>query len=141
MPRIYKKRPKHIVSYTMSRIRSKNTGIEIIMCFALRKLGVSFRRYYDIIGTPDFIIPGIKLAIFCDSDFWHGYNWADRRHRIKANKGYWLPKIEGNIARDKTVNQELRKQGWSVIRFWEHEIFNNPNKCLEKIIQKVEKIH
>ena len=104
MARPYKRRPKHIVSYTMSQIKSKDTGIEYYMNKALRLAGLSFRRHYNILGSPDFALPVLKLAVFCDSDFWHGYKWEKRKPRMRANRDYWIKKMERNMARDKKVN-------------------------------------
>lgn len=138
MKKVYRRKPKKIVSYTMSRIRSKGTGIEFIMAKALKCAGFTFRRYYDIIGKPDFVITSLKLAIFCDSDFWHGRNWDNLRNKLRVNRKYWIPKIKRNIARDKQVNSELRLQGWTVMRFWESEIYRDINSCIERIINKIE---
>ena len=139
MERPYKKRPKHIVSYTMSRIRSKGTGIEVNLEKILRLSGIKFRRQYNITGKPDFVILDYKIAIFCDSDFWHGYDWEKRKPRMRANKEYWIPKIERNISRDKEVTAALRREGWVVLRFWEHSIYKDINICAEKIIRTMEK--
>jgi len=139
MAKPYKRRPKSIVSYTMSRIRSKGTGIELAMAKALSYAGILYKSHYEVIGKPDFAIPYLKIAIFCDSDFWHGNNWSKRKRRIRANRHYWLPKIERNILRDRQVTSSLKSQGWSVIRFWEHEIYEDMNKCLERIIKRVGK--
>ncbi|MBI1972712.1 very short patch repair endonuclease, partial [Candidatus Woesearchaeota archaeon] len=104
-------RDPRITSQIMSKIRSKNTKPEIILAKSLRKNGIKFRRYSSILGTPDFIIYGKKLVIFCDGDFWHGNNWRLRKLRSRAaefspsKKDYWLKKIKVNIARDKKINK------------------------------------
>ncbi|MGD0336214.1 MAG: very short patch repair endonuclease [Candidatus Omnitrophota bacterium] len=138
MKRRYKRKSKEIVSYTMSRIRSKGTTIESIMAMALKYAGFPFRRYYNIFGKPDFVIVPLRLAIFCDSDFWHGKNWVKLRNKIRVNRGYWIPKIKRNIERDKEVTAELKRQAWLVMRFWESEIYTDINSCVEKIVRKVE---
>lgn len=138
MKKVYRRKPKKIVSYTMSRIRSKGTGIEFIMANALKCTGFALRRYYNIIGKPDFVIVPLRLAIFCDSDFWHGRNWKNLRNKLRVNRKYWIPKIKRNIARDKQVNSELRHLGWIVMRFWESEIYRDINSCIERIINKIE---
>jgi DNA mismatch endonuclease (patch repair protein) len=123
----------------MSRIRSKNTKIEKLLEEILRKTGLAFERHYDIIGKPDFALPSLKIAIFADSHFWHGYEWEKNKQKILTNKEFWIKKIEGNIRRDKKVSETLEANGWLVIRFWEHEITKEPDKCLSKISRAVRK--
>jgi DNA mismatch endonuclease Vsr len=72
------------------------------------------RQFLEI---PDLTMKWYKLAIFVDSEFWHGKNWELRKHDHKSNKEYWLSKIERNIQRDKEVNEQLLKEGWKVLRF------------------------
>lgn len=118
----------------MSRIRSKNTEIEKLLGKALWKNGIRYRKYYKIIGTPDFALPKYKIAIFCDSSFWHGYkNMTTKIHSFKSNKEFWQNKIENNIERDKKVNSELKKQEWVVLRFWDFQIKGNLNECVDKV--------
>ena len=118
----------------MSRIRSKNTGIEKLLGKALWKKGIRYRKHYKIIGTPDFALPKFKIAIFCDSSFWHGYkNMTTKIHSFKSNKEFWQNKIENNIERDKEVNSELKKQEWTVLRFWDFQIKENLSDCVDKV--------
>jgi DNA mismatch endonuclease Vsr len=118
----------------MQAIRSKNTSIEILLGKTLWAKGLRYRKNDSrVFGKPDFTFKQHNLAVFCDSEFWHGKNWKETKRNIKSNKQYWLKKIERNIRRDKQVNKELRKQGWKVIRFWAKHIVNNPEKCAMKI--------
>ena len=118
----------------MSRIRSKNTGIEKSLGKALWSAGIRYRKHYKIIGTPDFALPKFKIAIFCDSSFWHGYkNMTTKIHSFKSNKEFWQNKIENNIERDKEVNSELKKQEWTVLRFWDFQIKENLSDCVDKV--------
>jgi DNA mismatch endonuclease (patch repair protein) len=118
----------------MSKILSQNTEIETIVFRGLRKLGLKFRKYYKkILGNPDAVFLDKKIAIFIDGDFWHGYKFIKLKRRL--SKKYWLNKILTNIERDKRINKILKKQGWKVLRFWEHDIKKNQQKCLEKIIR------
>jgi DNA mismatch endonuclease Vsr len=118
----------------MQAIRSNNTQIELSLANALYIKGLRYRKNNKtVFGKPDFTFKKYKIAIFCDSEFWHGKNWKRTKKNIKSNKKYWHKKIERNIQRDKQVNKELRKQGWKVIRFWEKQIKNNPEKCAMKI--------
>ncbi len=126
---------------TMQRIKSTNTSIEIILRKALWNKGVRYRKNSSkILGKPDISIKRIKLAIFCDSEFWHGKNWENKKQRLETNKAYWISKIEKNITRDLSVNNELEKQGWTVLRFWETEIKKETDKCINTIINTIEKL-
>ncbi len=136
--RNYNRDPR-VTSQIMSKIRSKNTKPEIILAKSLRKNGIKFRRYSNILGTPDFIIYGKKLVIFCDGDFWHGNNWRLRKLRSRAaefspsKKKYWLKKIKTNIARDKKINKKLKKLNYRVLRFWESEIKKDVDNVIKII--------
>ena len=100
--------------------------------------GIRYRKHYNVSGKPDFVIPRLKIAIFCDSNFWHGKNWGEeRKSEFKKNKEFWIKKIERNIERDKEVNEELTNQGWQVIRLWEDEILNNIEGCINKVIEEI----
>lgn len=122
----------------MQAIRSKDTKIEIVLGKALWAAGHRYRKNDKLIlGKPDFTFKRYKLAVFCDSEFWHGKNWKIQQQRIGTNQDFWITKIQNNINRDKRVNRQLRKQGWTVIRFWETDIKKNIEKCLQKIEAKI----
>lgn len=107
----------------MSRIKGKDTSIEVALRRELWKRGIRYRKNpKSIYGHPDIAIKKYKIAIFCDGDFWHGYNWEERKESIKSNRDYWIPKIERNMEKDIEVNHVLSYLGYRVIRFWEHEI-------------------
>ena len=78
---------------------------------------------------------GKKIAVFCDSEFWHGYDWENRNQDIKTRREFWVSKIERNIQRDVDVTEKLRQEGWIVLRFWGKEIKKDPQKCAERIIE------
>lgn len=129
---------KETRSYNMSRIRSNNTKIEIVLSKALWAKGYRYRRNdKSVIGKPDFVFKKIKLAIFCDSEFWHGKDWDLQQKRIATNKQYWISKIQNNINRDKRTNEKLTNSGWVVVRFWETEIEKNLNHCVLTIIDTI----
>lgn len=116
----------------MRKIKAKNTTPEIILRKALWKEGIRYRiENIKITGNPDIAIKKHKIAIFIDGEFWHGFNWQEKKTKIKSNKEYWIKKIERNIERDKKNNQLLTNQNWVVLRFWEHEIKKDLNKCIE----------
>lgn len=122
-------------SYKMSLIRGKNTSIERSLGNALWKIGLRYRKHYKKLkGTPDFVLVKNKIAIFCDSAFWHGYrNMSTKIHRFKSNKKFWTDKIKTNIERDKSVNRILKREGWKVVRLWDYEIKENIDTCVEKL--------
>ena len=117
-------------SYVMSRIRSKNTKIEVAVGRMLRRAGIRFARHPNVFGRPDFLV-GSRVAVFCDGDFWHGYDYENRMPRQK----YWRDKIEGNMRRDRLVTRRLRREGYSVVRLWEHDIKKRPEACLRRILR------
>jgi DNA mismatch endonuclease (patch repair protein) len=121
-------------SKRMSNIKSKNTGPEIILRKALTGEGIRYRlNVAKLPGKPDIVIGKRKLIIFIDGEFWHGFNWNEKKHRIKANSEYWITKIERNMARDVENNNDLTKLGYRVLRFWEAEIKKELPKCMEII--------
>ena len=88
-----------------------------------------------LIGKPDIAITKYKLAVFCDSEYWHGYDWENRNQRIKSNREYWIPKIERNMARDEEINATLEAEGWTVIRFWKRQIRKELDKCVDEVMK------
>lgn len=119
-------------SAIMSRIRSKNNSLEVNFRKLLWKNGFGhYRIHYNLPGKPDVVYVSKKIVIFIDGDFWHGYNWK-KLGKIPPKK-YWQEKIQKNIDRAKKYNRQLRKEGWTVLRFLEHDILKNPEKCLIKV--------
>jgi len=119
----------------MSRIRGKNTGIEMTLRKALCAHGVKARHNSKyIFGHPDLSWKGLKVVVFCDSEFWHGYHFEKQQSQIHSHQEYWIPKIEHNIARDKEVNEELSKEGYAILRFWGQEIEKDTDGCVQKIL-------
>jgi len=140
LAKLRKTRSRQQISYNMSRIRSKGSKIEIIFGKALWAKGLRYRKHYKVEGKPDFAFPGAKVAVFCDSSFWHGRNWgSERKNEFKVNQDFWIKKIERNIERDKEVNEALRSQGWKVIRFWDDEIIKSPETRAKKVYDLVSK--
>lgn len=121
-------------SENMSRIKSKNTTIEILLGKAMWKLGLRYRKNdKTVFGKPDFVFKGKKISIFCDSEFWHGKYLFEGRYIPKTNTEFWIAKITRNAERDIKVNEKLLSEGWIVIRFWEEEIRKNPDLCALKV--------
>ena len=121
----------------MSRIKGKNTTIAVLHSKALWHRGLRFRKNSKVYGHPDIAIKKYRIAIFCDGDFWHGYDWENREKNIKTNRDYWIPKIERNIEKDTEVNFVLRNMGWTVIRVWEHEIRKDLPDTADMIVRIV----
>ena len=126
-------------SYCMSRNRGKGTTIETALSKALWHRGLRFRKNSSAVyGHPDISIRKYRVAIFCDGDFWHGYDWENRRQSIKTHREYWIPKIERNMAKDEEVNHVLSAMGFTVIRVWEHEIRKDLDDTVAMILRAVE---
>ena len=120
----------------MSHIRSKNTSIEVLLCKELRKRGYGYRKNYkELPGKPDIVLTKYKIAIFCDSDFFHGKEWEALEKRLKtgSNPDFWISKIERNMERDERNSTELRHMGWRVLRFWGSDIKKNVISCVNEI--------
>lgn len=118
----------------MSRIRGKDTKPELLFRRALWRKGIRYRIKSDLPGKPDVSIKKYKLAVFIDGEFWHGYNWNERKHTIKSNRKFWIPKIERNMQRDQEVNRQLKDLGFTVFRFWSKEIKNNLKPCINDVL-------
>ena len=86
-----------------------------------------------VFGKPDIVFLGKKVAVFCDSEFWHGYDWENKQKEIKTRREFWIPKIERNIQRDIEVTRLLESEEWTVLRFWGNEIKNNLDECVDRI--------
>ena len=120
----------------MQAVKNKDSKIEIALRKELWSRGLRYQKNVtSIFGKPDLVFKGKKVAVFCDSEFWHGYNWEERKKDFKSHQEFWIPKIERNMERDKEVTEELQKQGWTVLRFWGKEIKKNAGGCAH-IIEK-----
>lgn len=128
-------------SKIMGKIRGKNTKPELAFRKALWAAGYRYRiDYKKLIGKPDIVLKKYKTAIFIDGEFWHGYDWEERKHKIKSNRDFWIPKIERNIQRDQEVNHRLKALGYTVFRFWENEVKKDLETCLKKVISHLKKV-
>jgi len=122
----------------MQAVKSKDSKIELILRKELWKRGLRYRKNTkSVFGHPDIAFIGKKVAVFCDSEFWHGYDWKNRKADIKSNKDFWISKIERNMARDEEVNKYLLSQGWTVLRFWGKQIEKDAAGCADKIEAEV----
>jgi DNA mismatch endonuclease (patch repair protein) len=131
MPDVFTKQKR---SEVMSRIRGKgNKDTELTMTQILRTNHISgWRRNQAMLGKPDFVFPKQKIALFVDGCFWHGCPKPKHSNLPRNNQAFWERKLQANKDRDKFVNGQLRKAGWTVIRVWEHEL-KEPHKVAAKI--------
>ncbi|ALM08388.1 endonuclease [Sediminicola sp. YIK13] len=128
-------------SKMMAKIRGKNTKPELQFRKALWAAGFRYRvDYKKLIGKPDIVLKKYKTVIFIDGEFWHGYNWEERKYKIKTNREFWIPKIERNLQRDREVNIALETMGYTVFRFWEKEIKKELDGCLGRVISHLKSI-
>jgi DNA mismatch endonuclease (patch repair protein) len=122
-------------SELMAKIKSKDTKPEKKLRKFLWGIGIRYRKNVKKMpGTPDIVISKYRLVIFIDGEFWHGYNWDEKKKKIKSNREFWIPKIERNIQRDQINNGFYKENGWKVMRFWEHQIKKEFSVCVSEIL-------
>lgn len=124
----------------MSRIKAKDTSIEVTLRSALWKKGYRYRKNCSKLpGRPDIAITRYKIAIFCDSEFFHGKDWDVLKPKLERGKNpdYWVNKIQRNIERDKEKDQQLLFLGWTVIHFWGKDILKNTDECVRVIEEAI----
>lgn len=134
-----RKKSKEEIKYNMSRVRNSNTALENKICEGLICNGITTFRRNDksVPGKPDITFPARKIAVFCDGDFWHGYDWENSQNEIKSNRDFWINKIENTIKRDAEITQKLQASGWTVLRFWGHEIKKEFDWCMSVIMDEL----
>ncbi len=116
----------------MSQIKARDTKPELKLRKLLFAKGVrGYRIYYNLPGKPDIVFVRKKLVIFVDGCFWHKCPLCFVRPTTRED--FWMRKINENVRRDKRINSRLSKEGWTVLRFWEHEVMKEPEKVLLKI--------
>ena len=124
----------------MSNIKNKDTGIEVKLRKALWEKGYRYRKNYKKLpGKPDIVLTKYKLAVFCDSEFFHGKDWAELQEQLKRGKNaeFWIKKISQNRVRDEEIEKQLKYMGWTVIRFWGKDIKKNVEQCVKVIEEKI----
>lgn len=124
----------------MSKIRGKDTKAELLFRKALSTevypKGFRYRLHYKkIIGSPDVVFVSRKIAIFIDGDFWHGRRYGKDGKTMR--KKFWRDKIETNIRRDRRVTRQLKKLGWTVLRFWETDVKKDPEKSVGRVLENI----
>ena len=124
----------------MQHIRSQNTSIEVDLRKALWNKGYRYRKNYNKLpGKPDIVLTKYKIAIFCDSEFFHGKDWEVLKPRLEkgSNSEFWINKISRNITRDDEVNKKLLFMGWTVIRFWGNDIKKHIDECVKVVEETI----
>lgn len=128
----------------MQAVKNKNSKIEVMLRNELWSRGLHYRKNdKTVFGHPDLTFKGKKIAIFVDSEFWHGYDWENRKTDFKSHQEFWIPKIERNMQRDIEVNEKLKSDGWTVIRFWGKDIKIDVAACadiVERAVKEIEKV-
>lgn len=120
----------------MRHIKSKDTLIEVKLRKELWSRGYRYRKNVsNLPGKPDIVLTKYKIAIFCDSEFFHGKDWEILKPRLEKsnNADYWVKKISRNMERDNEINKKLLFMGWTVIRFWGKDILKNIDDCISVI--------
>ena len=125
---------KEQISLNMKAVKNKDSQIELLLRKELWSRGLRYRKNSNkVFGHPDIVFICKKVAVFCDSEFWHGYNWDERKKDFKSHQEFWIPKIERNMERDAEVTARLESEGWIVLRFWGNEIKKNTAQCADII--------
>lgn len=124
----------------MALVRGRNTRFELdllrLVSAELYPLGYRYRKHCRaLFGTPDIVFVKYKIAVFLDSDFWHGRNYKKLAARMDR---FWCDKIETNMKRDRQVNRKLRRDGWIVLRFGEHQVKKHPLSVVRRIRKVLE---
>ena len=124
------------VSKNMRKIHSKDTSIELQLRKALWHKGYHYRKNYKALpGSPDIVLTKYKIAIFCDSEFFHGKDWEILKLRLEKGKNpdFWSKKIERNRNRDCENDRQLLFLGYTVLHFWGQDITKHTDECLQAI--------
>lgn len=125
-------------SALMSRIRGKHTGPERSVAELLRSLGIEPERHaVDLPGRPDFVLRHLRVAIFVDGDFWHGWRFPAWRRKLSEK---WEAKIEATRKRDARNHARLRRAGWKVLRIWEHQLAGDRGRVAERLAALVKAV-
>ena len=135
-PKKYDTTPE--ISRRMSDVHLKGGYAETVLAKALWHKGIRYRKNHKKLpGSPDIAITKYKIAIFVDGEFWHGYDWENKKERIHSNKEYWIEKIEENMARDRRNDEILRNEGWYPIHFWEKQVKKDLDACVECVLRAI----
>ncbi|MGI9002910.1 MAG: very short patch repair endonuclease [Pseudonocardia sp.] len=134
-----------VTSRIMASVRNRDTGPELALRRELHRRGLRYRLRSNLLGRPDIVFPGARVAVFVDGDYWHGNTWRvrgaesfDSYFAALANGDFWREKITRNIDRDRNVNQSLTTAGWRVIRIWESDLQHDLPSCADRVQSRVQ---
>lgn len=134
------RKPSHETSKRMKLIKSSGTRLEKAMEKLLLGLGLRYEKQPCLIGQPDFRIKDTNVLIFCDSSFWHGRREKEISGKaFRKNVEFWTAKLLETRKRDMRTNRILRKEGWHIVRFWDTDILNSPEKVIKKLLKELDK--
>jgi DNA mismatch endonuclease (patch repair protein) len=131
--------PDHLTpeqrSRAMKAVKLRNGALELLVQRELRRKGLLFQRNCkSLYGSPDIVFRKEKLVVFIDGDFWHGWRIPSWEHKLSE---FWRTKLHANRKRDRRNFRRLRREGWTVIRLWEHEIREDLNRCVIRICREL----
>ena len=125
----------------MQSNKATGTKPELLLAKTLFARGHRYRKNdKTVFGKPDLTFKKIKLAIFVDGEFWHGKDWETKKVKIRTNTEFWHKKIERNMERDKEVNEKLKDEGWTVLRFWDKEVIKELESCVGKVEAEINRL-
>lgn len=125
-------------SWNMSRIRGKDTEIEVKVRKYLFSQGFRFRKNVsDMPGKPDIVLPKYKTVIFIHGCYWHRHAGCKNCTTPSTNRDFWLDKFEKNIKNDSKHQQELEAAGWKVLTLWECEIEDDFDRLMGNLVAKL----
>lgn len=122
-------------SFCMSRVKGKDTGLEMRVRSALHRRGLRFRKHVkDLPGKPDIVFSKARVVVFVDGDFWHGYRFPSWEDKVSD---FWKKKINRNRERDAANHRKLRQMEWTVIRLWQHDVQKDFEACIDRVVSAV----
>ena len=128
----------------MQSNRARDTKPELALRRELHARGVRYRLHPgDVVGRPDIVLRGLRLAVFVDGDFWHGNRWRLRglarlEDDFHNNRDFWVAKITRNVQRDREVNQRLADDGWTVLRVWESDVLRDVAAAADRVQEAID---
>lgn len=126
-------------SWNMSRIRAKDTSIEVKVRKYLFSQGFRYRKNVSSLpGKPDIVFPKYKTVVFIHGCFWHRHKGCKRATTPKSRQEYWLPKLERNVENDRKHYSDLKKAGWRSIVIWECEVNKHFEETMERLVKEIQ---
>lgn len=125
-------------SWNMSRIRGRDTGIEILVRKYLFSKGFRYRKNVATLpGKPDVVLQKYKTVIFIHGCYWHRHQGCKYAYSPKSNVEFWEKKFSENVANDEKVRIQLENDGWTVITLWECDLKRRFDSTMEELMQQL----